>query len=162
MLVIWQIFPNDPSAVLQFEEHRKTLKGSLVESAQLFQAVSGTGWLCGAVAFGYLSCLKPATCKVSPSNLCQICLAFVAWTIAAISTGGGNLRLWAAVYFFFLSGHSLVIKTHLLDLCKARHFGLAYSATNSLQAGINVPPSTVGRVKFSFFSAGLPGLMEVI
>jgi len=35
-----------------------------------------------------------------------------------------------ALYAFSLSGYLYVIKTHLMDLCKARHFALAYSASN--------------------------------
>ena len=90
------------------------------------------------MAFGYLSVQKPSTCRISKSNLCQISLVFLAATIAGVV--GEPTAIWtAAVYSFFLAGYLYIVKTLLLDLCKARHFGLAHSATNCLQAvGISV------------------------
>ena len=90
------------------------------------------------MAFGCLSVQKPSTCRISKSNLCQISLVFVAATIAGVD--GEPTAIWtAAVYSFFLAGYLYIVKTLLLDLCKARHFGLAHSATNCLQAvGISV------------------------
>ena len=76
---------------------------------------------------------------------------------AGVFTLKPHLEALVALYAFSLSGYLYVIKTHLMDLCKARHFALAYSASNLINGvGLCSSLPISGRVIEAFCFTTLP------